>query len=396
MTRINKTSKFAIKGALAALALGLSAQGALAEKVKVGLLLPYSGVYAALGNDIQAGFELGLETFGKEYDFVIANEDTEVKPPQGLAKARKLILQYKVDVMAGIVSSGVLGAVRDLVDGAKVPLIVANAGNDDATGAKCSPYITRMSFSNAQVNRPMGKWLAEQGVKKVFTLAPDYAAGRQMIDAFTASFTAAGGEIVGQEYTPFRKTQDFGPYLAKAKASGAEAVFVFYAGGEAISFVKQYDSFGLKKDIPLYGSGFLTSSLYVNAEGPAAEGVITSLHYVPTLDNPENKAFVEAFKAKTGRLPSEFSAHGYDAARALVEALNTGARGREGIANALRSVSFTGPRGETSIDPATGNIVQPIYVYETVAGENGLTQKVLASLPVEADPANGCAMPAPK
>ena len=111
---------------------------------------------------------------------------------------------------------------------------MANAGNDEATGEACSPWITRLSFSNGQVNRPMGTWLHEQGVGKVYTLAPDYAAGRQMIDAFTASFTDAGGEIVGQQFTPFGKTQDFGPYLAKAQASGADAVYVFYAGGEAI------------------------------------------------------------------------------------------------------------------------------------------------------------------
>lgn len=385
------------RATLAALGLATGlALPAVAEDIKVGLLLPYSGVYAALGNDIEAGFNLGIEHFGGETSatFEIVKEDTEVKPPVALAKAKKLILQDEVDVMAGIVSSGVLGAVRDMVHGAGVPLIVANAGNDEATGAQCSPFITRMSFSNGQINRPMGKWMAEQGIKKVFTLAPDYAAGRQMIDAFAASFTAAGGEIVGQEFTPFQKTQDFGPYLAQAKASGADAVFVFYAGGEAISFVKQYDSFGLKADLPLYGSGFLTSSLYVEAEGPAAEGVITALHYVPTLDNAANVAFAEAFKAKTGRVPSEYAVQGYDTARALVEATKTGAADREALANALRSVSFEGPRGQLSIDPATNNVVQPIYVYETVAGEGGLTQKVLAALPAEADPANGCEMPA--
>ncbi|MBV2361484.1 ABC transporter substrate-binding protein [Thalassococcus sp. CAU 1522] len=378
-------------------ALGLATTLALpatAEDIKVGLLLPYSGVYAALGNDIDAGFELGLKHFGSDAGatFEIVREDTEVKPPVALGKAKKLILQDKVDVVAGIVSSGVLGAVRNMIDGAGVPLIVANAGNDEATGADCSPYITRVSFSNGQVNRPMGNWMAEQGIKKVFTLAPDYAAGRQMIDAFSASFTAAGGEIVGQEFTPFQKTQDFGPYLAQAKASGADAVYVFYAGGEAIAFVKQYDSFGLKAELPLYGSGFLTSPLYVNAEGPAAEGVITALHYVPTIDNAENKAFAEAFTAETGRVPSEFAVQGYDAARALIEAAKTGATDREALALALRQVSFDGPRGKTSIDPATNNVVQPIYVYETVAGENGLTQKVLAQLPAEADPVNGCQM----
>ncbi|SDD85208.1 ABC transporter substrate-binding protein [Ruegeria marina] len=380
---------------LAALGLATSlAVPAAAEGIKVGLLLPFSGVYASLGNEIETGFNLGLEQFGAEtgVTFEVVREDTEVKPPVALGKAKKLILQDQVDVMVGIVSSGVLGAVRDMVHGASVPLIVANAGNDEATGASCSPFITRMSFSNGQINRPMGTWMAEKGIKKVFTLAPDYAAGRQMIDAFTETFTAAGGEIVGQEFTPFQKTQDFGPYLAQAKASGADAVYVFYAGGEAISFVKQYDSFGLKAELPLYGSGFLTSPLYVNAQGEAAEGVITALHYAPTIDSEANGVFVAAFTEETGRAPSEFAVQGYDAARALIEATKTGANDRASLANALRQVSFDGPRGKLAIDPATNNIIQPVYVYETVAGEGGLTQKILAQLPAEADPVNGCEM----
>ena len=378
-------------------ALGLAtglAMPAAAEEIKVGLMLPLSGVYAALGNDIEAGFTLGLETYGDrtEASFAIIREDTEASPPVALGKARKLILQDRADVLTGIVSSAVLGAVRDVVHGAGVPLIVANAGNDDATGAACSPFITRMSFSNGQVNRPMGRWMHEQGIRKVFTLAPDYAAGRQMIDAFATSFTEAGGEIVGQDFTPFQKTQDFGPYLAQARASGADAVYVFYAGGEAISFVRQYDSFGMKDDLPLYGSGFLTSALYVDAQGEAAQDVVTALHYVPTIDNPENRAFVEAFRERTGRVPSEYAVHGYDAARALVEASATGATDRASLAAALRQVSFEGPRGPLSIDPATNNIVQPIYVYRTVAGEAGMTQEVLAQTAPEADPVNGCEM----
>lgn len=381
-------------GALALATTFLVQPAAAAEDITIGLLLPYSGVYAALGNEIEAGFRLGLETFGAESGatFTVVSEDSEAKPPVGLAKAKKLVLQDEVDVIAGVVSSGVLGAIRDFIDGAKVPLIVANAGNDEATGEDCSPFIVRMSFSNAQVNRPMGQWLKDQGVAKVYTLAPDYAAGQQMIGAFAEAFKAAGGEIVGQEFTPFQKTQDFGPYLAKAKASGADAVYAFYAGGEAISFVKQYDSFGLKTDLPLYGAGFLTSALYVDAEGPAAEGVIAALHYVPAIDNPENAAFVAAFKAKTGHVPSEYAVHGYDAAHALVQAVASGAADREVIAKALSKTAFDGPRGATAIDPATNNIVQPIYVYETVAGEAGLTQKVLAQLPAQADPANGCGL----
>ncbi len=386
-----KTIKTLTVGALAlAGASALSLSPAAAKTTKVGLLLPYAGVYAALGTEIDKGFMLALEQSGMAGDFKIVREDTEVKPPVGLAKARKLALQDQVDVIVGIVSSGVLGAMRDFIDGAKVPLIVANAGNNDATGKRCSKYITRVSFSNGQITRPMGKWMYDKGIRKVYTLGPDYAAGRQMIEAFSKAFTAAGGKIVGSDFTPFRKTKDFGPYLTKAKAASPDAIFVFYAGGEAISFVKQYSSLGIKKAVPLYGAGFLTSPLYVKAEGPAAEGIITSLHYVPTIKSAENDAFVKVFKAKHGRLPSEFAVQGYDAGRTLVEAVKGGASGREALAAAFAKVSYNGPRGPLKIDPATNNVIQNIYVYETVAGAGGLTQKIIGKIENVTDAPNGC------
>lgn len=383
--------KYTVTGALAAvLAISASAVQAQEETIDVGMMLPYVGVYASLGEEIDQGFMLALEEAGMTDRFNIIREDTEASPQAGVSAARKLVLQDEVDVLTGIVSSGVLGAVRDFVDQSQTPLIVSNAGNDEATGVDCSPYITRVSFSNAQVNRPMGQWLYDQGVRTVYTLAPDYAAGQQHIGAFVEAFEAAGGEIVGQEYTPFGQTQDFGPYLTTAQAADPDAIFVFYAGSEAINFVKQYDSFGIKEDIPLYGSGFLTSQLYLEAEGPAALGVITSLHYVPTLDTPENQAFVEAFQEATNRLPSEYAVQGYDAGRSLVEAVNAGATDRESIKEALREVSYTGPRGPLEIDPATNNIVQNVYIYDIVEGENGLTQELLDTVEAVRDEPNGC------
>ena len=162
--------------AAAVVAAVTSTAPALAAEYKVGLLLPFSGVYAGLGSHIENGFALGLEHFGGDLQgntVVTVREDTEAKPAVGLVKAKKLVLQEKVDVIAGVVSSAVLGGLRDFMHNAKTPIIVANAGNDLMTGARCSPYVIRVSFSNSMINRPMGTWLAKQGVKKVYLMAPD-------------------------------------------------------------------------------------------------------------------------------------------------------------------------------------------------------------------------------
>ncbi|MCW2307828.1 ABC transporter substrate-binding protein [Rhodobium gokarnense] len=379
--------------AVLAAALTLPAQAA---DYKVGLLLPYSGVYASLGNDITAGFNLAVEHFGKDLgddSLTLVQEDTEVKPPVGLAKARKLVLQDKVDAISGIVSSGVLAALRDFVHQTETPLIVANAGNDQMTGERCSPYIIRVSFSNGQVNRPMGPWLVEKGVKKIYTLAPDYAAGHQMIEAFSKSFTEAGGEIVDGQFTPFRKTKDFGPYLTAAAASGADGIFVFYAGGEAIGFVKQYGEFGINEKMPLYGSGWLTSPLYVAAEGKAADGVITSLNYSPSIENPENERFQKDYMATHDRPASEYAVQGYDAGRLVIEAIKASGGDKDAFKKNLSKVKFSGPRGPLEIDPATNNIVQNIYIYETKVAEDGSTsQEILDVVEAVRDAPNGCQM----
>ena len=234
-----------------------------------------------------------------------------------------MVLADKADVLTGIVSSAVLGGLRDFVHSSKTPLVVSNAGNDAATGERCSPYITRVSFSNGSITRVMGPWLAEQGVKTAYLMAPDYAAGHQMMDAFRATFEAAGGKVIGEAYPPLKGTKDYGPYISKAKASGAEALMTFFAGGAAINFVKQYAEFGAAKDLPLYGAGFLTSAAYVHVQGAAADGVIASpalRTYLST--NAENKRFQEGYQAAyEGKLGSEFAVAGYDSARLIIEAI---------------------------------------------------------------------------
>ncbi len=382
--------------AAAAAAALLAATPVKAEEFRVGLLLPFSGVYAGLGAHIENGFKLGLEHFGDKLGdntITMLRDDTEANPGATLAKAKKMVLADKADVLTGIVSSAVLGALRDFVHGAKVPLVVANAGNDDATGERCSPYITRVSFSNGSITRVMGPWLAEQGVKTAYLMAPDYAAGHQMMDAFRKTFEASGGKIVGEAYPPLKGTKDYGPYIGKAKASGADALMTFFAGGAAIAFVKQYAEFGAAADLPLYGAGFLTSAAYVHVQGQAADGIVASLHYVPTIDNAENKRFQEGYQAAyEGKLGSEFGVAGYDAARLIIEAIAASGGDKAKFKEELNKVSFNGPRGPLRIDPATNNVVQNMYIFRNEYADGKVTQTVLATVENVQDEPNGCQM----
>ncbi len=378
--------------------LGLAATSHAEEVIKVGVVLPFSGVYASLGGDITDGMQLALEIYGSEIagkKIILITEDSEVKPSVGLTKTKKLVFQDKVDLLVGPVASNVAGAMRDFVHTAKIPLIIPNAGNNLLTGEKCSPWVIRTSFSNDQVNRVMGPWLYAQGYRTLYLMAADYVAGRQMMDAVRRGFIAAGGEIVGEEYPPLRETKDFAPYLAKVKASHPDALYVFFAGGLAIQFVKQYDAFGLKGEIPLTGAGWLTSPLFLPAQGTAAVGFTGALNYVPTIDSDENRSFQATFSEKHQRTASEFTVQGFDTGRLIVEALKvTGGEtdDKSAVVDAIHGVRFTGPRGPFRIDPATNNVIQDIYIFEMRQVGYNIRHVVIDKIENVQDPPNGCKM----
>lgn len=384
--------------ALTASAMAFAHLAPAAEPIKIGVLLPFSGVYGGLGKDQDAALELGFDTFGREVEgraIELIKADTESKPNAGLAQVKKLMLKDKVDLVVGIIGSNVAGAVRDYVHNAGVPLVISNAGNNDLTGSKCSPWIVRTSFSNAQITREMGPWMANQGYKRVFLMAFDYAAGHQMMDAFKETYVAAGGTIAGEEYPPLGETKDFGPYLAKLKAAKPDAAFVFFAGGPAIKFVKEYAAFGLKDEIKLAGAGWLTSALYVKKQAGDAEGVLSILNYVPSIENAENEAFQTTFREAHERDGSEFGVAAFDSAHLIIEALKaTGGKtdDKAALMKAMHQVSFNGPRGPFRIDPATNNIVQNIYISEIEKMGDSVGAVVKDVINDVQDAPNGCAM----
>src|SRR5262245_31128623 len=375
--------------------------GAQGAPLKIGLVLPYSGVYAVLGESITQGMELGFArenwaVGGRKIEMV--KEDDEMKPPVGIRKTEKLIDSDKVDILTGPVHSGILMGMRDKVHTSKTILIVSNAGADAISRDRCSKWIFRTSFSNWQPCQPMGGWVAKNVAKDVFQIAPNYQAGKDMMAAFRETFGPAGGKVVAEDYPKLGET-DYAPYLTKIKQSKAKAVFAFFSGTDAVNFVKQYDQFGLKQQVKLTGAGFLTEPDVLPAQGASALGVITGHFYTPLLDNPTNQKFVKDFREKfAGKMPDGFACQGYDTAEVIVRALkavNGNTQDKDKLVEAIAKVEFDSPRGRFRFDPKTHNVIQPfIYVREVRESPLGINNVPIDKVADVRDPGTGCTLPA--
>ncbi|MFI0444478.1 ABC transporter substrate-binding protein [Actinomadura sp. 6N118] len=361
-----------------------SGGGSSGSDVKVGLLVPLSGVYAPLGEDMRNGFQLYLDQHGGKLGgrtVKLVTADEGEGPQTGVPAAQKLVTQDQVTTVVGVVNSATVLGMRDFFHESKKPLLVANAGADAITGARKSEYIWRTSFSNGKVSGALGPEVAKDVKGKVYLIAPDYAAGREMVAGFRKAFEAAGGKVAGEKYTPFGKTQDFQPYLSTIRASDAKAVYTFYSGAEAVSFVKQYKQFGLAGKTPLYGPGFLTEGGVLAAQGQTAVGVKTSLHYSTELDNPRNKEFVDGYRKKFNEPPTVFAVQAYDAAAVLDKALaKASGTGGEELVKALGGVGpIDSPRGQWSFD-ADHNVQQKFYLREVKSSGGTFVNAVIGDL----------------
>ncbi len=374
------------------------AQGA---PIKIGLVLPYTGVYAVLGESITQGMELvfareNWTVAGRKIEMI--KEDDEMQPPVGIRKTTKLIDSDKVDILTGPVHSGILMGMRDKVHSSKTILIVSNAGADAISRERCSKWIFRASFSNWQPNQPMGGWIAKNVSKEVFITAPNYAAGKDQLNAFKETFVPAGGKLLGEDYPKLGET-DYAPYLTKIRNSGAKACYAFFSGSDAVNFVKQFDQFGLKQSVKLCGAGFLTEPDVLPAQGASALGIITGHFYTPLLDNPTNQRFVKEFREKFGnKMPDGFACQGYDTAETIVRALkavNGNTQDKEKLVAVIEKTEFDSPRGRFRFDPKTHNVIQPfIYVREVKEVSGGLNNVVIDKIANVTDPGTGCTLPA--
>jgi branched-chain amino acid transport system substrate-binding protein len=391
MTMDRVSRRAVLAGAAVSAGLGRPAI-AQAAPLKVGMMLPFSGTYAALGENIYAGFELLIAENGGRLggrSVSLVRLDDESDPAKAQANVNRLVERDNVDVLVGTVHSGVVMALVQAARENKIPLFIPNAGNVAATRDLCSPSVFRSSFSNWQPAYGMGRALAAKGVKKAAWVTWDYAAGKESGEGFRDGLQAGGAELTHVLTVPF-PTTNFQPVLAQIGGLGVEVVGSFFAGGGAIQFVKDYAAAGLRDKVPLCGSGFLTEGV-LKPQGAAAEGIQTALHYGDGLDNAKNLAFRAAFKAKSTRDADVYAVQGYDAGQMLAVGL-TGTKGdataAQALAAAILAAKIDSPRGAFTLS-ASHNPIQTIWLREVRSGQNKVIGAAVKDL---ADPGTGCKM----
>jgi branched-chain amino acid transport system substrate-binding protein len=361
-----------------------------AQKIRVGMMLPYTGTFAQLGVAITNGFKLavserGGKLGGRELEYFTV--DDEADPSKAPENTNKLVQRDKVDVLVGTVHSGVQMGMVKIAKETNTLMIIPNAGLDAATGALCAPNIFRTSFSNWQPSYPMGKVLADRGIRNVVSLAWKYGAGEEAVAGFTEGFIKAGGKSVRGLWIPFPNAE-FQALLTEIASIKPDAVFVFFAGGGAAKFIKDYAAAGLRKTIPLYGSGFLTDGVLDGTE-EAAQGLETTLHYAEGLNTKRDREFRAAYRKAFTFEPDVYAVQGFDAGLLLaagLDAVKGDISKRKEIIAAMEKAKIDSPRGPWTMSKAH-NPIQDIYLRKVVGRENRVVNVAHKAL---ADPARGC------
>jgi len=386
-------SHFMTRATLTCLALASLASVAQAQQqppLKVGLMLPFSGTYSALGVAIENGFrlrvqELGGKVAGREIEYVKVDDESD--PAKATDNVNKLIKRDNVDVIIGTVHSGVAMAMAKAAKESGTMLIVPNAGADAVTGPMCAQNIFRSSFSNWQPAYAMGVVAAKEGKKTAMTITWKYAAGDESVGGFKEAFEKGGGKVVKNLTVPFPNVE-FQALLTEIASAKPDAVYSFFAGGGAVKFVKDYAAAGLNKTIPLYGPGFLTDGT-LQAQGDSAQGMLTTLHYADGMNTPRDNAFRTAYATQFKLQPDVYAVQGYDAAQMLAVGLaaTKGDIGKKAeFAAAIEKAKIDSPRGPFTIGKSH-NPVQDFYLRKVEGMENKMVGVAVKGL---ADPGRGC------
>jgi branched-chain amino acid transport system substrate-binding protein len=363
--------------------LALAQPALAADTVKIGFVSTFSGPTAVIGNDMRNSFELALDHIGRKMGgkpVEVIYEDDGQKPDVGKQKTEKLIQSDKVDFIAGYIWSNVLLASLKTAVDSQTFLISANAGPSQLAGELCSPYVFSTSWQNDQTPQAMGQYMNQKGVKSVFLIGPNYAAGKDMLAGVKSTFK---GEIKGEEYTVWPSQLDFSGELSKARASGAASIFVFYPGAAGVQFLNQYVQAGLKAQIPLY-TAFTVDELSLPLQKENALGVPGAQEWVNDLPNDENKRFVADYRKKyPGLRPTYYGAQSYDAAQ-LINSAVVAVKGDTSKKDAMRAemekANFKSLRGPFKY--GKNHIpIQNFYLQDVVKDANGeLSLKTVATI----------------
>ena len=368
--RIDSRRRRVLQGVAGTAALGALPRYAFAQAapVKIGLILPMTGPFASTGKQIAAACKLYIErngdtVAGRKVELIL-KDDTGLAPETTKRIAQELVVQDKVTILAGFGLTPLAFAAAPVATEAKVPMVVMAAGTQVIP--QRSPFIVRTGFTLPQNTAPIATWASKNKIKRVFMLVTDYAPGLDAEKTFQEKFKALGGEIVESVRTPLRNP-DYAPFLQRAKDSKADALFVFVPSGEGLALMKQFDERGLKQQgMKMIGPGDVVDDDLLESMGAPAVGVITSMHYSAAHDSPENKAYVAAMtKANPGMRPNFHSVGGYDGMHLIYEALKKQPNGSgEQLVEAMKGMKWVSPRGPMSIDPATRDVVQTVYLRE--------------------------------
>ena len=373
--------------ALALAAAGVSAQ-AQSTPVKVGLMLPSSGTFAELGKGVSNGFKLyvieqGGKLGGRPVEYLAVDDESD--PSKANENANKLVKRDKVDLLVGTIHSGVASTMAKVARETNTLLIVPNAGAAEITGSMCAPNVFRSSFSNWQPGYASGL-LAAKKHKTAVTISWKYAAGDESVRGFREGFEKGGGKVVKDLSLPFPGVE-FQPLLTELATIKPEAAYAFVAGAAQVKFVKDYAAAGLKISIPLYGA-FLTEGTLA-AQGDAASGMQTALHYADGLKNPKNDAFIASYTKAFGAKPDVFAVQGYDAAQlydAGMRAVKGDTKKKAEMIKAMENAKLDSPRGPLSFSKSH-NPVQDYYVRVARGNQNVMTDTIVKGL---ADPSPDC------
>jgi len=338
-----------------------------ADPLKIGLILPLTGPFASTGKQIEAACRLyiarnGDTVAGRKVELIV-KDDTGLAPETTKRIAQELIVQNGVNILAGFGLTPLALATAPVATEAKIPMIVMAAATSIIPSR--SPFIVRSGFALPQVTAPIADWAAKNKIKRVVTMVTDFGPGVDAEKTFVKRFTEAGGTVVESLRTPLR-SPDYGPFLQRVKDAKPDALFVFVPSGEGTAVMKQFADRGLAvARIALIGTGDVLDDDILDTIGAPALGVVTSFHYSAAHPSPENKAYVEAFmKANNGMRPNFHSLGGYDGMHPIYEAekKTNGTNDGEKLVEAMKGLTWMSPRGQMTIDPATRDVIQAVYI----------------------------------